>query len=138
MAKKNAEDVVKDENNVLAAVEARIAEMLAEAQKKADEIIAAAEAKTGKTDLDEATKAMNAAGEEYVTVKLFKDNTRYVDDVYVGVNGENCRIPRGIPVKIKKKFWDVLELSDMQDAKTAQMMDEKVNEFERESKERNM
>ena len=32
---------------------------------------------------------------EYISVKLFKDNDRYRDDVYVAVNGQNCIIKRG-------------------------------------------
>ena len=34
--------------------------------------------------------------EEYVSVKLFRDNGRYRDDVYVAVNGQNCIIKRGV------------------------------------------
>ena len=32
---------------------------------------------------------------ETVAVKLFRDNDRYKDDVYVAVNGQNCVIKRG-------------------------------------------
>ena len=39
--------------------------------------------------------------EEYIAIKLFKDNDRYKDDVYVAVNGHNCLIKRGEWVKIK-------------------------------------
>lgn len=138
MAKKD-EKAVEPTVDVEAMLQAKIDAMLAAAEQKANEIIAAAEAKaSGKTAVSEETKKLNEAGEEYVTVKLFKDNTRYVDDVYVSVNGENCRIPRGVPCRIKKKFWDVLEQSDMQDAKTAQMMTEKADEFANESRARNI
>lgn len=44
--------------------------------------------------------------EETVEITLpFKDQE---DSVYVSVNGENCRIMRGEPVKIKRKFLEVL------------------------------
>ena len=42
--------------------------------------------------------------DELVEVRLFKDNERYKDDVFVAVNGESCLIKRGETVKIKKKF----------------------------------
>lgn len=62
--------------------------------------------------------------EEYVEVKLFKDNERYTDDVYVAVGGENCLIKRGVPVKIKRKFYLAICQSDEQDLKAAKLMEE--------------
>ena len=128
------------EADILAQVDAKIAEMLAAAESKAQEIIAAAEAKAkgnaGTTEKfnTEHEKSM----EEYVTVKLFKDNGKYSDDVFVAVNGEGCNIPRGIPVKIKKKFAEVLERSDMQDFETTKFMDAEAAKFEEESKKLNI
>ena len=60
---------------------------------------------------------------EYVAVKLFRDNDRYRDDVYVAVNGHNCIIKRGEWVKIKRKFALVLDQSEIQDMKTAAMLE---------------
>lgn len=59
---------------------------------------------------------------EEVVIKLFKDNDRYKDDVDVGCNGVICRIPRGVPFKIKRKFALILEESMAQDAATAEMI----------------
>lgn len=59
---------------------------------------------------------------EYVTVKLFKDGDKYRDDVYVAVNGANCVIKRGEWVTIKRKFALVLDASEIQDMKTADMI----------------
>ncbi len=61
--------------------------------------------------------------EEMVAVKLFRDNERYKDDVYVAVNGHNCVIKRGEWVKIKRKFALVLDQSEIQDMKTAAMLE---------------
>ena len=52
--------------------------------------------------------------EEYVEIKLFKDGEKYIDDVFVCVNGESCTIQRGVAVKVKKKFADTLKLSEEQ------------------------
>ncbi len=60
---------------------------------------------------------------ETVAVKLFRDNDRYRDDVYVAVNGHNCVIKRGEWVKIKRKFALVLDQSEIQDMKTAEMLE---------------
>ena len=61
--------------------------------------------------------------EEYIAIKLFKDNDRYKDDVYVAINGKNCVIKRGEWVKIKRKFALVLDQSEIQDSKAAKLMD---------------
>ncbi len=60
---------------------------------------------------------------EEVAVKLFRDNDRYRDDVYVAINGQNCVIRRGEWVKIKRKFALVLDQSEIQDMKTAEMLE---------------
>ena len=66
---------------------------------------------------------------ECVAVKLFRDNDRYKDDVYVAVNGQNCLIKRGEWVKIKRKFAMVLDQSEIQDIKTAEMLEAEQNRF---------
>lgn len=66
---------------------------------------------------------------EYVAVKLFRDNDRYKDDVYVAVNGHNCVIKRGEWVKIKRKFALVLDQSEIQDIRTAEMLEAEQNRF---------
>ena len=67
--------------------------------------------------------------EELVAVKLFRDNDHYRDDVYVAVNGHNCVIKRGEWVKIKRKFALVLDASEIQDMKTAEMLEAEQNRF---------
>ncbi len=67
--------------------------------------------------------------DELVAVKLFRDNDRYKDDVYVAVNGHNCVIKRGEWVKIKRKFAMVIDQSEIQDMKTAEMLEAEQNRF---------
>ena len=74
-------------------------------------------------------KATAESDDEYVEVKLFKDNGKYKDDVFVGCNGEGCLIKRGERVKIKRKFAKILDQSDLQDAATADLVDSKVKAF---------
>jgi hypothetical protein len=66
---------------------------------------------------------------EYVAVKLFRDNDRYKDDVYVAVNGQNCVVRRGEWVRIKRKFAMVLDQSEIQDMQTAEMLEAEQNRF---------
>ncbi len=75
------------------------------------------------------TSSPEAYLNEYVAVKLFRDNDRYRDDVYVAVNGQNCVIRRGEWVKIKRKFALVLDASEIQDMKTAAMLEAEQDRF---------
>ena len=66
---------------------------------------------------------------EYISVKLFKDNDRYRDDVYVAVNGQNCIIKRGEWVRVKRKFALVLDASEIQDMRTAEFIEREQKRF---------
>ena len=72
---------------------------------------------------------MEASLNEYVAVKLFRDNDRYKDDVYVAVNGKNCIIKRGEWVKIKRMFAMVLEQSEVQDMQTSELLENEQARF---------
>ena len=70
-----------------------------------------------------ASQDVEAYLNEYVAIKLFRDNDRYRDDVYVAVNGRNCVIKRGEWVKVKRKCALVLDQSEIQDMKTAELLE---------------
>ena len=113
-------------------VQEQVRQMLEMAKAEAAKIVAQAKESVGMDPhLEEKRKADLARGEEYVEVKLFKDNGRYKDPVFVAVNGENCVIERGVRVKIKRKFAEVLDNSDNQDYETSRLMDAKSEEFNR-------
>ncbi len=57
---------------------------------------------------------------ELVTVKLFKDNYKYKDDVFVAVNGVGMIVPRGKEVQIPRKYAIALKNSEAQDSFAAQ------------------
>lgn len=57
-----------------------------------------------------------------VKIKLFKDNNLYKDAVYVGVNGEDYLVPRGVEVEVPWYVAEVLENSMAQDQKTADQL----------------
>ena len=82
-------------------------------------------------ELSGGTNPQEEAGEELVSVRLFKDNDKYKDDVFVAVNGERVQIRRGETVLIKRKFADVLEQSLKQDTATANMIERESSDYEK-------
>lgn len=122
----------KTESINLADVAKQVEEMLADAKAEAAKIIADAKASVSGGLTEEQKKAIeesNAYWNELVEVKLFKDNNKYKDDVFVSVNGDNCVIKRGVKVKIKRKFAALLDDSDLQDYETSMLMEQKSNEY---------
>ena len=59
-----------------------------------------------------------------VKIKLFKDNNKYSNDVFVSVNGENYLIQRGKTVEVPDYIAEVLEHSMEQDERTAELISE--------------
>ena len=93
----------------------------------------------GKVDVDEEQELARQFGVMSIpTVVLFKDGKDYKDDVYVSVNGENCRIQRGVPVKIKRKFALVLEQSQAQDVRAAEFAEARQSEYNQQVKRYNI
>lgn len=132
-AKKNPEAENSPAETVdLRDIQEQIAAMLAQAKAEAAKIVEEAKATAAGKSLGmsaEALAAHKAYMDEYVEVKLFRDNDKYKDDVFVAVNGENCVIKRGERVKIKRKFAAALEDSDKQDYEASKMMERKSDEF---------
>ena len=122
----------KAESINLADVPKQVEAILAQAKAEAKKIIADAKATVGGELTEEQKKAneeRKAYWDELVKVKLFRDNNKYKDDVFVSVNGENCVIKRGVEVEIKRKFAAVLDSSDLQDYETSMLIEKKSNEF---------
>ena len=122
----------KAESINLADVAKQVEEMLANAKAEAAKIVADAKASVGGELTEEQKKAneeRKAYWNELVTVKLFRDNHKYKDDVFVAVNGENCVIQRGTEVQVKRKFKRVLDNSDLQDYETSLLIEKKSSEF---------
>lgn len=71
---------------------------------------------------------------ELVDFYAFKDNGKYKDDIIVGINGRFLRIMRGVKVKIPKPYYDVLMQSQEQDARTANLMEDLQQDYEKAKK----
>jgi len=120
------QDPAVDAEKILADAKAQAAKILADAKAQAAELETAKAPVQGVTAVPAATDP----GEELVSIRLFKDNDKYKDDVFVAVNGERLQIKRGETVQIKRKFADVLEQSMQQDTATANMIERKSAEYE--------
>ena len=70
-----------------------------------------------------------------VKVKLFRDNDRYKDPVFVAVNGERYIVPRGVEVEIPEYIYEVLERSMAEDQQTALMLERLESRFAEKTKE---
>lgn len=81
-----------------------------------------------------ATSPEISANEEYmkqpVTIKLFKDNGRYRDDVYVAVNDRSYLIKRGVEVTVPRFIEQALQNSLAQDEYVASLVDRLVSEYQ--------
>ncbi len=113
----------------LEAVQKQIEGMLQKAQEQAKLIVEQAQA-AAKGEMSQEEKELRKQREdywnEYVEVKLFKGSGKYADDVYVAVGDENCYIKRGERVKIKRKFAELLDQSEMQDYETTKLIEKSM------------
>lgn len=122
-----------NEKKTLAALRRQMEEMRAAYEAKIDALeVECAEKKTAQVDeqrLREFMKGQEAWLNEYVEIRLFKDNEKYKDDVYVAINGKNCLIRRGVWTRIRRKFALLLDQSEIQDLRTAELMDQEESRF---------
>lgn len=88
--------------------EKRLAELTAEYEKKLKELSCGKVPEKKKKIRDLTAEK----GDEYTTVRLFKDGDKYRDDVLVGINGYMIRIKRGIPVTVKRRFADLISKAE--------------------------
>lgn len=70
------------------------------------------------------------AQQEMVKVKLFRDNGKYKDDVYVSVNGKRYIVPRGVEVEVPAGVAEILETSMAQDEATERFVRRQVDDWE--------
>lgn len=136
---KQGEQVMTPE---MEALQAQIAKMIEEAKAEAKAILdnaneKAAAVASGKPVMSEEAKKAEAYWNEEIEIQLFKDSGKYKDDEYVAVNGQNCLIQRGIPVKVKRKFAEALRLSMEQQGKTADIIRGLTDEYERDTEKFN-
>ena len=118
---------MKEFNEAIAALKAEYEQKIAE--KEAENARLRGKKKNEEERAREQAREYERYLNEYISVKLFRDNDRYKDDVYVAVNGNNCIIKRGEWVKVKRKFALVLDASEIQDMRTAEYLEREQKKF---------
>ena len=68
---------------------------------------------------------------EFVRVKLFKDDYRYRDDLYVAINGKNWYIKRGKEVTLPKYVADFIEHTMAEEARIWEKVEQEENDFKK-------
>lgn len=128
-----------DPNAAIAAAMQQVQAMMEEAKAAAAKIIADATAAVMPAPTPDAVVKVKPPKEDVtrmVKVKLFKDNKRYKDPLYVSVNDYHAAIPRGIVVEVPLYVALSLEESQAQDTQTAMMIGGLVAEYEANVKDR--
>ena len=120
-----------NDKKTLAALKREMEEMRAAYEARLQE---KEEKKGTPTPRSSACKKQEAWLNEYVEIRLFKDNEKYKDDVYVAINGKNCVIKRGVWTRIRRKFAMLLDQSEIQDLRTAELMEREAVRFAEESR----
>lgn len=67
--------------------------------------------------------------EKRVTVRLFKDNRKYKNDVPVVLNGKFYKIQRGVSVEVPEAVAEIVENSLKQDEYTAMVIEREKNSY---------
>ena len=131
-----AEDIIAKAKAEAAAI---VAEAKAKAKAEAAAIVAEAKAKAKET-LEAAKETAPAAPKpnDLVPIRLFKDNDKYKDDVFVAVNGRSFQIKRGETVQVPAYVAEVLEQSMAQDNATANLIERESSAYAAEAKARNI
>lgn len=71
---------------------------------------------------------------ELVPVKLFRDDDRYSEPLYVGLNGKNWRIERGVEVMVPRYVKIRIDEIEEAEAKAAIGRAKLSRQFEQDSK----
>lgn len=67
---------------------------------------------------------VNKNAEKMVKIRLFKDGGKYKNPVFVGVNGKQYMVQRGVDVEVPESVAEVLQNSMDQDAQAIGLMSE--------------
>ena len=96
---------------------------MSQTKKEAPQQEAAIQEQTQEIQAQTQEAAQKNPLEELVTIRLFKDNERYRDDVFVSVNGRTFQIKRGVEVQVPRYVQEVLDNSMSHDMVAAAMVD---------------
>jgi len=90
-----------------------------------------AEKKTEKAAAEDFVQNAIDRQNEEVPIKLFKDNGKYKDDVFVQMGDKSFQIQRGVTVKVPRYVADIIRQSEKQDQSTATMIQKLADDYEK-------
>lgn len=64
-----------------------------------------------------------------VQIELFKDDYRYREPLFVGINGRFLMIPRGVPVEVDDYVADFIEQQKSEEARIMRKIEEEEREY---------
>lgn len=134
-ANEQEKETGKTAEEILEEARAEAAAIVAKAKKEAEAEVEKAKKAAEKAAAD---KAPSPTGPKMVKIRLFKDNDKYKDDVFVAVNGRSYQIKRGEDVEVPDFVAEVLEQSAKQDAATASLIEQESSRYQAEAKARNL
>lgn len=118
------------------ATEAEVAKIIEDAKAEAERILAEAREQAKASAKPQQTKRPDDDYlEEIVDLKLFKDNGKYKDDVFVSVNGKKYQIQRGKTVQVPRYIALCVEDSLRQSGYAAELSESFQEEYQERRKE---
>ena len=137
------EEARKEAHDILDAARAEAEKITQEAREKGEEearaAVDAARAELKSRTVPTAGPVPAApTAPAMVPVRLFRDNDKYKDDVFVAVNGRSFQIKRGETVMVPDYVADVLERQMAQDQATANLISRQSEEYAAEAERRGL
>lgn len=89
-------------------------------------------AETKKTEAAEKPAVKKAPEDDVnrpVTIRLFKDNFRYVEPLYVGINGKTWLIRRGEDVVVPWYLAEFIRIMEETDQRTSMMIQQQSDQW---------
>jgi hypothetical protein len=65
-----------------------------------------------------------------VTIELFRDDYRYKEPLFVGINGQTWLIKRGVPVEVDDYVADFIEQQKAEEARIMRRVDQEEKEYQ--------
>jgi hypothetical protein len=65
-----------------------------------------------------------------VTIELFKDDYRYKEPLFVGINGQTWLIKRGVQVEVDDYVADFIEQQKAEEARIMRRVDQEEREYQ--------
>ena len=124
---------LKEEYEAISAEIAEAEQAIRDAYTEEEEKAALDALKKKQKDFDRIAKKYY---NEPVTIRLFRDNGKYADDVFVGWNDRNFLIQRGVDVEVPRGVAEIVRQSEEQKNSAALMMDDMSSRFETDSRAR--